>query len=442
MITPRFTQQEIDTLTHFKSTYQKYSPAKHEDYDKVNVIIDNTGLVPSDLLFKKKLEFILGVIDGTAKIDKFFGECFVCSTHFKKVKPSTFMCDDCKVQGIQYCKKHHYIHGMFGYSTCLQCDVEKSHKKFQEKEPITDYVECKFCGLQSGDLATHYQKVHGLDKSQYADLPVKKGSTIENMKGENNPGYNHGGRLSPMSKNFVKYQDKDEKDVEGSILGICEKSTKSRKDNASNNTTLDYYLAKGMTLEEAKNALSERQVTFSLDKCIERHGEEKGLEVWKRRQEKWMGTLNSKTDEEKDIISKKKASKFNYKNVRSIGNVDGMFYILEIDYEDRKAIKIGITTRDVETRYSNATIRRMVSSKIIHETDIHTAFKIEQILREKFKSYIIDKEERIEPFGWTETFTHGVRDSLMEYYYELLQDREIIHDTFKRVFIKGQDSKE
>jgi hypothetical protein len=430
----KFTQQEIDILTNFKNTYQKYNPIKHEDYDKVNVIIDSTGLVPSDLLFKKKLEFILGVINGTFKIDKFYGECYVCNTHFKKVKPSSFMCRGCKDQGIQYCKKHHYIHGMFGYSTCLQCDVEKSHKKFQDKKPVTDFVECKLCGLRSGDLATHYQKVHGLEKSQYARLPVKKGRTIERMKGENNPGYNHGGRFSPLSRNFVKYQDMDEAEVEASILSICEKSTQSRKDNISNNTTLDYYLLKGMTLEEAHNALSERQMTFSLDKCIERHGETEGLEVWKKRQEKWMGTLNSKPQGEKDIISKKKAVNFNYRVGTNNSDINGMFYILEIDHNGSKGIKIGITTHDVEKRYGRVVTNRMVKTKRTYNMDIATAFRVEQLLKEKFKSFIINKEERIEPFGWTETFTHDALNILVEYCEQLLCNREVIHETFNRVF--------
>ena len=43
-----------------------------------------------------------------------------------------------------------------------------------------------------------------------------------------------------------------------------------------------------MTEDEAKEALSERQTTFTIAKCIEKYGQEKGLEVWNTRQKKWL----------------------------------------------------------------------------------------------------------------------------------------------------------
>jgi G:T-mismatch repair DNA endonuclease (very short patch repair protein) len=54
-----------------------------------------------------------------------------------------------------------------------------------------------------------------------------------------------------------------------------------------NNATIDYYLNKGMSTEDAAAALTERQKTFSLEKCIEKFGEEEGRKKWTERQEKW-----------------------------------------------------------------------------------------------------------------------------------------------------------
>ena len=71
-------------------------------------------------------------------------------------------------------------------------------------------------------------------------------------------------------------------------------------------TNLKYYTIRGLTEEEAKNALKERQTTFSLEKCIERYGEIKGKEVWQERQDRWQDTLNSKSEEEKNRINKSK----------------------------------------------------------------------------------------------------------------------------------------
>lgn len=64
------------------------------------------------------------------------------------------------------------------------------------------------------------------------------------------------------------------------------------------NARLSFYLNQGMTEDDDKIALSERQSTFSLQKCIERYGEVEGLRVFNTRQEKWQETLNSKSEDE------------------------------------------------------------------------------------------------------------------------------------------------
>lgn len=73
-------------------------------------------------------------------------------------------------------------------------------------------------------------------------------------------------------------------------------------------TQLGYWIKKGYSQEDAKVRLSERQKTFSLEKCISKHGEVEGRIIWQKRQDSWQRTLNSKSDEEKLLINKKKAS--------------------------------------------------------------------------------------------------------------------------------------
>ena len=97
----------------------------------------------------------------------------------------------------------------------------------------------------------------------------------------------------------------EEKDTR--IQETLEKGYATKKANPEKeNTHVEYYLARGLTLEEAKLALSERQATFSLEKCIEKHGVEKGTEIWQERQDRWLATLNAKSDEEKQEINRKK----------------------------------------------------------------------------------------------------------------------------------------
>jgi G:T-mismatch repair DNA endonuclease (very short patch repair protein) len=71
-------------------------------------------------------------------------------------------------------------------------------------------------------------------------------------------------------------------------------------------TKIEYYLKMGYSDEDAKNLLSERQKTFSLDICIQKHGKEKGRKIWEDRQKKWLDNLNSKSEEEKIEINRKK----------------------------------------------------------------------------------------------------------------------------------------
>lgn len=70
------------------------------------------------------------------------------------------------------------------------------------------------------------------------------------------------------------------------------------------NTNIEYYLAKGLNLEEAENALKERQATFSKKKMIEKFGEEEGLKKVAERNSKWFSSLKENNDWEE--LSKRK----------------------------------------------------------------------------------------------------------------------------------------
>jgi hypothetical protein len=68
----------------------------------------------------------------------------------------------------------------------------------------------------------------------------------------------------------------------------------------------EYWIKKGHSEEEAIKIVSEKQSTFSLEKCLEKYGEIEGKKIWASRQNKWLKTLDSKTEEEKLEILRKK----------------------------------------------------------------------------------------------------------------------------------------
>lgn len=98
---------------------------------------------------------------------------------------------------------------------------------------------------------------------------------------------------------------------EKSIREFIKKSAQTIKSNPEKYadkfpTKIEYYLKRGFTEVEGRKKISEIQNRFSLEKCVEKHGNEEGEKVWLDRQERWINTLNLKTEEEKIEINKKK----------------------------------------------------------------------------------------------------------------------------------------
>lgn len=179
-------------------------------------------------------------------------------------------------------------------------------------------VTCRLCGEQCKRIyGVHMKNKHkGITTDDYRKMfpgapitsPLDKVSTSKNsgkhmkdekykklfseiFSGENNP--NHKSKTtelqrkkrSPFSKEFVKYENLE--NVEEHISKFAKEAIKDRVGA----TTIEYFISKGYSEEEAQNQLSERQRTFSLEKCIQKWGEEKGNKIWMDRQERWQKSL-------------------------------------------------------------------------------------------------------------------------------------------------------
>jgi hypothetical protein len=153
------------------------------------------------------------------------------------------------------------------------------------------------------------EKIFLIDKNK-KELSQKK--TIEKIK-ETNPDYD-----KQRSRNCKEFWIKKGYSEEESLLKVKEvmneihkKTFKKFKDNpdkyaAKYNNKIEYWLEKGYSEEESLKKVSERQTTFSKEICIEKYGELEGYKIWKERQNKWINTLDSKSDEEKMEINRKK----------------------------------------------------------------------------------------------------------------------------------------
>lgn len=179
-------------------------------------------------------------------------------------------------------------------------------------------ITCKVCGFQSQRIYGKHLKSHGMSSDDYkkmfpgeplySDDDAKNTSKnsgkhmktekykkifSEKFKGEKNPNHKYNTTAeerksrSPFSKDFIKYknltEDKKNKKLSGFIKDVCDKKTYT--------TRLDYWINKGYNEEEAKEKLKERQLTFTLDLCIEKYGEKNGKKIYTNRQKKWLESL-------------------------------------------------------------------------------------------------------------------------------------------------------
>jgi len=176
-------------------------------------------------------------------------------------------------------------------------NVSESHQKYTDPE---SYVECKICSYRAPDLTSHIERTHNMKcidyKSEHNVTHISsdnfRNSISDRTTGKNNPGYQHNGRFSALSKNFVKYKGLSDNEINENKKCVSKKISKSNKENGNNHRTIAYWLneANG-NKEEAKRLLSKHQVWFSLEMCIQKHGEEKGTEIWKDRQKRWLSNF-------------------------------------------------------------------------------------------------------------------------------------------------------
>ena len=142
-------------------------------------------------------------------------------------------------------------------------------------------------------------------------LAYKEGRLQGWGKGDKNPSRRkevREGRKSIFSENYIGYDGLSKEEKEQKISLLLKTLAENKKKNNTNPLTVEYYIAKGYSEDEAKELLKKRQSTFSLQKCIEKYGEEKGKEVFDERQKKWQQTLNSKPIEEINRINAAKAT--------------------------------------------------------------------------------------------------------------------------------------
>ena len=141
------------------------------------------------------------------------------------------------------------------------------------------------------------------DELQEYIKQAKKKCVTRDISGKNNPNSKSKTTLlqrqqkSPNSIEFYKihYPELTLKEQNKLLLEYRTKN-KQRVKNTIKQTNIEYYLNKGMSFEEAKKALHNRQSTFSYKKCIEKYGIKEGEKRFKERTKRWLNNFYKSFD--------------------------------------------------------------------------------------------------------------------------------------------------
>lgn len=135
---------------------------------------------------------------------------------------------------------------------------------------------------------------------------------------------NHAGYVDYYIKKYgdndlaiEKYNEYLTKRSEVSKEAIKKSNQTMQNDPSLRATNIEYYYVRYDTKEDAESAYKKRQSTCSLESFVNRHGDKKGYKKWKQRNRKWLATLDSKSDDEKIEINRKRVENRDTKGICS-----------------------------------------------------------------------------------------------------------------------------
>lgn len=224
-------------------------------------------------------------------------QCGNCQLEFQATNPQSKFCSSTCRQSNQKKKRN------IG-KTCIQCNIDISNqpivKKFCSEEcmikhrlakvnkgiPGIDYIVCPLCFRHVKQISNAHAKMHGFVSPTEMAKTLEIETTCQALKdkvtGENNPGFNHQGKYSKFSKNFIHGYDKEWHNNHNEQNKLNRKKHPERYIN-----NLEYWMEKANSIEEAKE-LHKKFQTRDLAFFIDKYGEELGKQKHLTKTEKWL----------------------------------------------------------------------------------------------------------------------------------------------------------
>lgn len=213
----------------------------------------------------------------------------------------------CQVCNKEYVRDEHHKSYNFCSKTCgrefarrkvWNARNQRRQKKFEGGILGYDYVECPICHTKFTQIArAHLRDHHNLTVDEfrklYPDNPITCKKFIENnLDGQNNPCSKRNSsdeeirNRSPYCLEFWLKRGKTEQDY----INFIEKE-KSKAKYREKSMTVEYYLKRGYSEEEAKEIIHTKCVSNGLAYYIKKYGEEVGLKKYKERILKWANKI-------------------------------------------------------------------------------------------------------------------------------------------------------
>lgn len=175
-------------------------------------------------------------------------ECAICRAKFLTLSDTKETCSDkCKYE------------------------LKQLNRKIDGEEGI-DFITCPMCGKQMKELASHYKRYH---KEEIPPEITKCQKIRDNLRGMNNPSYQHGGRFSPFSKKFIHFVSEEKR------KDSLKKQGETRKKNGTNPFTREHY---------SSDVEFSKAQTRDLDYFVKIYGEEEGKKRHSAKTEKWLNS--------------------------------------------------------------------------------------------------------------------------------------------------------
>ena len=278
-------------------------------------------------------------------------KCERCGNNFLASSNYVHFCEECSIIVKREAKDRHNKSRL----------IAKQNKLLKDGIEGVDYIIDLWNGLPTTRIAGRWIKERHpgrtIDeyKKEFPDAPLVCGKTSNKLseisksymnrpevkqylsdlfKGDKNPNAKcntteeQRKAISPFSKSFKNYDGMTNEEKEQQIREYRQTDRDDRNTNQ-----IKYWVNKGYSEDEAKQKVSERQRTFTLEKCIEKYGEEEGTRRYIDRQKNWSAKVELQY--QKGLFSKiphSQNSSIYSKFEKDI--VDSIIELLDINIDD------------------------------------------------------------------------------------------------------------